>query len=113
MLETTDPSLLSVALRMVWGLLIVLGILLVIYAFMRKRLSFLKNNQNSEIKIKEIRHIVPKKSLCLVEVGGQEFLLGIGTENITLLSAITKTPPQDSFQKTLASVENEHEPQKN
>ncbi len=108
MLETTDPTLLSVALRMVWGLLIVLGILLVIYALMRKRLSFLKNNQNSEIKIKEIRHIMLKKSLCLVEVGGQEFLLGIGTENITLLSALTKSSPQDSFQETLASMENEH-----
>ncbi len=113
MLESTDSSLFSIALRMGWGLLIVLGILLIIYALMRKRLSFLKNNNNSEIIIKEIRHIVPKKSLCLVEVAGQEFLLGIGTENITLLSAITKTPPQDNFQKTLASVENEYEPQKN
>jgi flagellar protein FliO/FliZ len=108
MIESTDPSLFSAALRMVWGLLIVLGILLVIYALMRKRLTFIKDNSNSEIKIKEIRHIMPKKSLCLVEIGGQDFLLGIGAETITLLSAISKNPPQDSFQETLDSVENKH-----
>ncbi|HID02158.1 MAG TPA: flagellar biosynthetic protein FliO, partial [Desulfobacterales bacterium] len=34
MIESTDPSLLSASLRMIWGLLIVSGILLIIYAVM-------------------------------------------------------------------------------
>lgn len=112
MLESTDPSLFAVGMRMTWGLLVVLGILLIIYALMRKRLAFFKNNSSSEIKIKEMRQLMPKKALCLVEVKGQEFLLGIGTDNINLLSAITRNP-QESFQETLASVGNEHAQPKN
>ncbi len=107
MIENTDPFLWDAGMRMVWGLLIVLGILLIIYALMRKRLSHIKNNGNSQIKIKEIRHLMPKKSLCLVEVRGQEFLLGIGTDTINLLSAVP-TNPNESFPETLASEENKH-----
>lgn len=103
MIESTDPSLLSNWLRMLWGLLIVLGILLILYGLMRKRLSFAQSNSKSKIKIREIRHLMPKKSLCLVEVGGQEFLLGLGSDNITLLSTI-ENPGNDTFKETLASV---------
>jgi len=104
MLESTDPALFSAGLRMFWGLLVVLGILLVIYGLMRKRLSFIKNNDNSSIKIKEIRHLMPKKSICLVEVGNQEFLLGLGSDTITLLSPVS-TKNEVSFTETLASLE--------
>ena len=89
---------------MFWGLLVVLGILLIIYAIMRKRLSFIKHNDKSAIKIIEIRHLMPKKSLCLVEVGDQEFLLGIGNDTISLLSPVT-TRTGESFNETLASIE--------
>ena len=104
MIEGTDPSFFSAGIRMFWGLFVVLGILLVIYGLMRKKLSHIKNNDNSAIKIKEIRHIMPKKSICLVEVNDQEFLLGLGTESITFLSAV---PSKDSecFEGTLASIE--------
>lgn len=108
MIESTDPSLLSNWLRMVWGLLVVLGILLVTYGLMRKRFSFSQSNAKSRIKIKEIRHLMPKKSLCLVEVGEQEYLLGLSAESITLLSAIEKEKTRD-FNTTLASVTKQHE----
>lgn len=108
MIESTDPSLLSNWLRMLWGLLIVLGILLVIYGLMRKKLSFSQSNAKSRIKIKEIRHLMPKKSLCLVEVGEKEYLLGLGADSITLLSAIEKGDSSD-FSATLASVTKQHD----
>ncbi len=110
MIESTDPSLLSNWLRMLWGLLIVLGILLILYGLMRKRLSFAQSNSKSKIKIREIRHLMPKKSLCLVEVGGQEFLLGLGVDTITLLSTIKKSK-NDTFNTTLASATKQHEQQ--
>ncbi len=110
MIESTDPSLLSNWLRMLWGLLIVLGILLILYGIMRKRLSFAQSNSKSKIKIREIRHLMPKKSLCLVEVGGQEFLLGLGVDTITLLSTIEKSK-NDTFNATLASATKQHEQQ--
>ena len=50
-----------------------------------------------------------KKSLCLVEVGGQEFLLGVGSENITLLSTIENSA-KGSFNATLAAAK-QHEQQ--
>ncbi len=103
MFESTDPTLFSTSLRMIWGLLIVLGILFVIYGLMRKRLSFAQSNTKSKIQIKEMRHLMPKKSLCLVEVDGQEFLLGIGTENITLLATLEGSK-ETSFQAKLAAA---------
>ncbi|MEA3469235.1 MAG: flagellar biosynthetic protein FliO [Thermodesulfobacteriota bacterium] len=110
MIESTDPSLLSNWLRMLWGLFIVLGILLILYGIMRKRLSFVQSNSKSKIKVREIRHLMPKKSLCLVEVGGQEFLLGLGVDTITLLSTIEKSK-NDTFNTTLASATKQHEQQ--
>ena len=107
MLESTNPALFSAGLRMFWGLLVVLGILLIIYGLMRKRLSFIKHNDNSVIKIKEIRHLMPKKSICLIEVGNQELLLGLGSDTITLLSSVS-TRKDTSFTETLASMEKEN-----
>jgi len=103
MLESTDPSLFSAGLRMFWGLLVVLGILLIIYAIMRKKLSFVKHNDNSAIKIKEIRHLTPKKSICLVEVGDQEYLLGLGNDTVNLISPVS-SKKKERFDETLASI---------
>ncbi len=102
MIESTAPTLFSAGLRMFWGLLVVLGILLIIYAIMRKKLSFIKHNDNSAIKIKEIRHLMPKKSLCLVEVGNQEYLLGLGNDTITLISPVSSIQDK-TFDEILAT----------
>jgi len=104
MIESTDPSLFSASLRMIWGLLVVSGILLIIYAVMKKRFSFAAPNSKSKIQVKEIRHIMPKKSLCLVEVGGQEFLLGLSADNITLITPL-QSSKQVSFQENLTVAE--------
>ena len=89
---------------MFWGLLVVLGILLIIYAIMRKRLSFIKHNDKSAIKIIEIRHLMPKKSLCIVEVGNQEYLLGLGSDTINLLSPVS-TKTSETFNEAMVSIE--------
>lgn len=107
MIEGTEPSLFAASLRMLWGLIVVLGILLVLYAFARKRFSFIKNNDNSRIKIIEIRHLVPKKSLCLVKIGNQEFLLGLGNDTIKLISEINGCE-KENFPETLASAEKQN-----
>lgn len=92
---------------MFWGLLVVLGILLIIYAVMRKKLSFIKRNDNAKIKIIEIRHLMPKKSLCLVEIGDQQFLLGLGSETVKLISEINVCP-KESFTETLVAAEKQN-----
>lgn len=86
---TESPFSLSTTFRLFWGLLIVLGILLVVYALAKKKLSFLNAGRGKgAITIIETRHLMPRKSLCLVKVRDQEFLLGVGNDQINLIAAI-------------------------
>jgi len=89
----------SAYLRLTWGLLIVLGIILIFYALAKKRFSLLNSSEKNLIKVLEIRHLMPKKSVCLIEVRGREYLLGIGAENVSLIAGL----PQNS-ESTFASI---------
>lgn len=86
--------------RMLWGLCIVLGIMLVMYGLVRKRFNVLGGASGDRIKILEIKPVMPKKSLCLVSVKGREYLIGIAGESITLL-ADTGPDKNTSFQDIL------------
>lgn len=97
---TQIPSDISSGFRVIWGLLVVLGVLFVIYGLMKKKMSFLNMSGKGLIKIVEVRHLMPKKSLYLVEVRGREFLLGAGHERIDLIAAINPEPT-DSFAEVL------------
>ncbi len=96
----------SAALRVLWGLLVVLGLLLIIYAFARKKLTFLHAPGKGIIKVIEVRHLLPKKSLYLIEVRGQEYLLGSGGERIELIAPIGKKN-MTSFDDILDTKEKE------
>lgn len=91
--------------RLLWGLLAVVGIMLVLYAVVKKRFSILHPRTNSAIKILEIRPLMPKKSLCLIEVRGKEYLLGISTDQISLLASLDAssldTAQKESFSEIL------------
>lgn len=93
---------------MIWGLIVVLAIILVIYGLLRKRFSLSHGNAEAKIKIIEIRHIMPKKAVCLVAVGDEQFLLGLGAETINLLSPI-RNKEKGNFSETLATVVDVHE----
>ncbi len=99
-----SESTFSTSLRVIWGLLIVLGILFIIYGLMKKKMSFLNIQGKGIIKIVEVRHLMPKKSLYLVEVRGQEFLLGAGNDRIDLIAPINRTS-KDSFADVLKNSE--------
>ncbi len=90
---TESPFSFAATLRLFWGLLIVLGVLLVVYALAKKKLSFLSaGNGKGAITIIEMRHLMPRKSLCLIKVRGQEYLLGLGNDQINLIAAIKPSP---------------------
>lgn len=78
-------------LRVIWGLLVVLGIILLLYALLKKKFSLLSNSAQQQIKILEIKPLMGRKALCLVEVRGQEYLLGISGDRIDPIAAIPKT----------------------
>ena len=88
--ETVPSDATSAYFRLLWGLLVVLGILLVLYAAVKKRFSLFTGNAQNVIKVIEIKPIQPKKSLCLIEVRGRQYLLGFGGDQITLLADLDK-----------------------
>jgi len=96
--ESND--LISSSFRVIWGLLIVLGIILLLYGLLRKRFSLLASLPDKEINILEIKPLMGKKALCLVEVRGKEYLLGISESQI---SNIATLPPKkaSNFKETL------------
>lgn len=91
--------------RLIWGLLVVLGVILILYGVLRKRLSLFHTPSSQAIKVLEIKPLMAKKSLCLVEVKGQEYLLGISNDQITHIATINPPEPHSSFAETLSKTE--------
>lgn len=85
---TTQSSFYGSLMQMAWGLFIVLGIILILYAIARKKLSLLQTGGDGTIKVVSTRHLMPKKSLFLVEVKGREYLLASGGDSLQLISEI-------------------------
>lgn len=84
------PTLFSSSLRAVTALLIVLSLMLITFYFAKKYL--LKEGSllgmDKQIKILSTSYIAPKKSIDLVEIGGEVLVLGVTANNITLLTKI-------------------------
>lgn len=101
-------SLLPAGLKITGALIIVLGIVLLLYYLIRKGfLGFLPAAKSEAIQVVEMRYLMPKKAICLVNVRGKELLLGVGTERIEYLLTL-ESEQTDSFAETLqASIEEE------
>ncbi len=76
-------------IKVIWGLLIVLGIILLLYALLKKRFSLLHSSTKKEINILEMKPLMGKKALCLVNVRGKDLLLGISDNNISHIASFT------------------------
>lgn len=83
----------NAALQTLWALLVVVGLILALYALARKRFA-LGSLGGGNIKVIEMRPLLPKTSLALVEVRGREYLLGISAGTIHLLADLSAQPPQ-------------------
>ena len=99
--DSGSPDLLPASLKVFGSLAVVLGIVLVLYVLARKGMGgLLPAAKSGAIRIVETRHLGAKKSLCLVEVRGEELLLGVGGERIELLSRLGRRE-EGSFAETL------------
>jgi len=95
----------TAALQTLWALLIVVGLIFVLYALARKRLTLGKLGGNS-IRVIEMRPLVPKATLALVEVRGREYLLAINAGNIALLADLNagKNAQNSDFSSILTEI---------
>lgn len=83
---------LNSSFRVIWGLLVVLGIILLLYGLLKKKFSLLAHSPQQQIRIVEIKPLMGRKALCLIEVRGQEYLLGISGDRISPIAAIPPKP---------------------
>jgi flagellar protein FliO/FliZ len=87
-------------LKMLISLIIMLGLIFCLYYFLRRfKLGPLSAGRTPMMKIIGMLHLAPKKSLCLVEVCGQWLVIGIGAEDVTLITKVDRpaaTPLPDS-----------------
>ena len=94
-------GLLLPGLKMLGGLALVLGLFYLLYAASRKGLGFMPGARDSLIKIVEVRSLGARKGLCLVQVRGQELLLGFGPERIDCLARLEPGPGESDFARQL------------
>lgn len=90
--------------RVVWGLLVVLGVILILYGILKKRFSLFNTPTSQSIKVIEMKPLMSKKALCLVEVKGEEYLLGLSGDRITHIATIG-AGKKSSFAATLSRTD--------
>ena len=83
-------SFISSLLQMFAALAIVIGLILVSKHYSGKLFKVLPANRfvSKHIRLIETRYISPKKSLLLIEVGGEYLLLSNAGDNLTLVKQI-------------------------
>lgn len=88
--ESEAPGLFSLTLQMAASLAVVLGLIYLFYHISNRWLRPGVQSRGGErhIRLVETRYLSPKKSLILVEVGGEYLLLGSSGENLTFIKEI-------------------------
>ena len=87
-------NMFAAGMKLVVGMAIVIGLMLLFHVLNRKGFRFLEGRSAGRIRILETRPVGGRKSLCLVEVGGEQILLGIGNDRIDCLHHFA--PPFES-----------------
>ena len=83
----------SVSLKMAGSLILVLGLIIgLYYLFKRLRPGSLSFNNYPEMRLIGTLNLAPKKSIALIEICDQWLVVGIGAENVTLISKLDRTP---------------------
>jgi flagellar protein FliO/FliZ len=73
--DEAETQLLPMGLKVTAALAVVLGLMLLIYAALKKSGRWIRSGKDSAIKLLEVRYLAPKKALYLIEVNGTKLLL--------------------------------------
>ncbi len=82
-----NPDFFSSLVKVFSTLFIILAIMLILFYLSKGPLKNLKKKigikeREEVIKVIDVSHIAPKKSICVVDVAGHIFVVGITTDNI-------------------------------
>lgn len=78
--------------RMVFALVVVIGLMLFILKYILPRLHRRRFGSSQRIRILERSPLDLKKSLCLVEVEQRRFLLGLSEQSVSLIAELREPP---------------------
>ena len=95
------PGLWASGVKLLTGTLLVVGLMLLVYVLNRKGFSFFRSSRPSRIQIVENRPVGGKKSVCLVRVRGEDFLLGLGGDQVQLLFHFGSSQDDHRFENDL------------
>lgn len=73
---------------------VVLGLMLLLYAATKRGVRFFPKTRQGAIRVVETRALGGRKFLCLVQVRGEEFLLGVGGDRIDFLTRTSHRPKE-------------------
>jgi len=94
------PDIIPTAIKMLTALGVVLGGILVIYYFAKRILkNQVGNSKGKMIRVLESSYIGVKKNISLVEIPGAVLVLGITSDNISLLTKIENQEVIDDYKK--------------
>jgi|GEM_PF-879118 len=82
------PALAGSLAQMVGSLILVIGIILILYYLAGRFLKVPQGGAGHYIRVVETRHLAPKKSLVLVEVGGEYLLLSNSGEGVNFIKQV-------------------------
>lgn len=91
----------SMILKMIWALCIVVALILIIFGIARKKFGLGMAMEGKHIRILELRPMMNRTTLALVEVYDQKMLLGISNNDIRFLTNVASPPDQESFHQVL------------
>ena len=90
-------------MKMIGALLFVLGLILLLIYFLKKfRLKTFALAPDSRMHLIGTLSLAPKRSLALVEIMDQWILIGVGAENLTLISKLERPEESHAVAGTVA-----------
>ena len=94
------PDLISTALRMITALAVILGGLLIVLYFVKRVFKRdMRGAMERPIRVLANSYIGPKKNISLVEIPGAILVLGVTSDNISLLAKIDNEETLDRFKR--------------
>jgi flagellar biosynthetic protein FliO len=79
------------SIKMFLSLLLMLGLIYALYYIMKRlKIGPLTGSRPASMRLLGTLSLAPKRGIALVEVCGQWFVIGIGSENVSLISKVER-----------------------